>query len=165
MKWKEDAFYFQRTAELAREAMAQGDDGFASILVDEHGEILMEQGNLAHTRKDPTAHDTIVLAQRAVQEYPREVLEKCTVYALMEPCVMCMGALFWAGISKVKYAMSEAELNQLLPGGLEIHSEEFAARCPRLMTSEWGGEYPEAKKIVRDWVCSLGIPGIPPEGV
>lgn len=165
MKWKADEFYFQRTAELAREAMDRGDDGFASILVDENGEIVMEQGNLAHTRNDPTAHDTIVLAQRAVQAYPQEFLAKCTVYALMEPCVMCMGALFWAGIPKVKYAMSEADLNKLLPGGLEIHSEEFAARSPKPMISESGAPFLPANKIIRDWVCSLGIPGIPPEGV
>ena len=43
MAWREDKFYFERTEQLAIEAMNDGDDGFSSILVDENGEIVMEQ--------------------------------------------------------------------------------------------------------------------------
>ncbi|MEZ3470502.1 MAG: hypothetical protein K1W40_19540 [Schaedlerella sp.] len=158
MAWREDKFYFERTEQLAIEAMNDGDDGFSSILVDENGEIVMEQKNEAFTLKEPTAHDTIELVRRAVKKYPPEFLSQCTVYALMEPCVMCMGALFWGNIGHIKYAVSEETLNGLLPGGLEIHSREFAERSPKPMHSE--GCVPERKEaveIVKTWVRSLGV--------
>lgn len=158
MGWKEDDYYYKRAEELAEEAMAAGDDGFACVLVNGDGDIVMEQKNEAATRKDPTAHDAMLLAQNAVKKFSPDYLGGCTVYALMEPCVMCMGGLFWANINKVKYAVSEESLNRMLPGGLEIHSREFVDRCPRPMTSDAREpERPESLEIVRKWVRSLGV--------
>lgn len=162
-----EQYYFQRTAQLAREALGRGDDGFACLLTDKNGEILLEQGNEAQTRRDPTAHDVLLLVQKAVTMYEPEYLSECTIYALTEPCVMCMGAVFWSKIGTVKYAFSEEELNRILPGGLEIHSKEFAERSPQKI--QVLGSYSEiadqvgAKEIVKDWVRSLGIPGLPKE--
>lgn len=156
--------YFARTAELAREALLRGDDGFATILVDAKGDIIMEQGNMAGTNQDPTAHDASLLASRAAREFSKETLAGCTLYALVEPCVMCMGAVFWAGIGAVKYALSEQRLGEILPGGLDFPSKEFASRSPRAIAVE--GPFPEvaeAETIVKDWVRSLGIPGLPKE--
>lgn len=158
MAWKEDDYYFARTEQLSIEAMKEGDDGFACVLVDENGEIIMEQKNAAGTKKDPTAHDVMELVRRAVKEYSPEFLAKCTIYALMEPCVMCMGAMFWGNIGKVKCAMSEESLNRLLPGGLEIHSKEFVRRSLKPMSSECcSPERKEAVEIVKNWVRSLGV--------
>lgn len=159
-----DTVYFERTAELAREAMAVGNDGFAAVLVDPDGNILLEQKNEAFTRKDPTAHDAILIASRAAREFPKELLKDCTLYALVEPCVMCMGAVFWTGIGRVKYALSEKRLGEILPGGLDFSSKEFAERSPSPIEVE--GPFPEvaeAEPIVKDWVRSLGIPGLPAE--
>lgn len=162
---KTDAFYFERTAKLARECLARGDDGFAALLVNVDGDIVLEQGNEASTRKDPTAHDAMLLVQKAVQQYSSAQLKDFTVYALVEPCVMCMGAIFWSGIGNVKYAMSEAEMNTIIPGNLDISSKEFAKRSPRLINVT--GDFPEirdaigTRDIVKDWVRSLGIPGLP----
>lgn len=167
MAKQQELYYFQRTAELARDALSRGDDGFACLLTDRDGEILLEQGNAAQTLHDPTAHDVLLLVQQAVKKYEPEFLADCTVYALVEPCVMCMGAVFWSKIGTVKYAFSEDELNEVLPGGLEIHSKEFAQRSPQKI--EVYGSYPEiaaaveAKEIVKEWVRSLGIPGLPKE--
>jgi len=156
---RKDEFYFERAVDLAEQALARGDDGFASVLVGPDGEVLLEKGNEAGaTSHNPLNHDTFVLINEAVQKYDRDFLSKCTIYAVMEPCVMCMGAAFWAGIEHVKFAMSEAEMDALLPGGLEIHSKEFAERSPRPMDSE--GPYPEiegAYTVVKKWIRSLGV--------
>lgn len=157
--WKDDAYYFNRAVAVAREALTRGDDGFASLLVDAQGEILMEQSNVAFTQKNPLAHDTIVLVNRAVKEYSRDFLSNCTVYAVLEPCVMCTASAFWAGIDKIKFAMAESELEEILPGGLSISSREFVKRSPRPMSSVGPfSEITEARGVVRDWVHSLGIP-------
>lgn len=156
----DDTYYFDRAVALAETALARGDDGFASVLVGPDGEILLERGNEAGaTSHNPLRHDTIVLIDEAVGKYDKELLSQCTIYAVMEPCAMCMGAAFWAGIRHVKFAMSEAEMNQILPGGLEIHSGEFAQRCPVEMDSV--GPFPQvtgAYKVVKAWIRKLGVP-------
>lgn len=155
-----DHYYFQHAIELAETALARGDDGFASVLVGPDGEIVLEKGNEAGaTSHNPLNHDTFVLINEAVQKFDKDFLAQCTIYAVMEPCAMCMGAAFWAGITNIKFAMSEAEMNAILPGGLEIHSGEFVERCPRLMQSI--GPYPEmigAYDVVKAWIRKLGIP-------
>lgn len=159
MAQRSDIDYLNRATALAEEAFARGDDGFASILVGPDGEIVMEESNRAATRKNPLLHDTILLVGEAAQKFDRDFLEKCTIYAVMEPCVMCTAAAFWAGIPHVKFAMSEKELGEILPGGLAISSTEFASRSPVPMTSV--GPFPEAEgayKIVRAWVKRLGVP-------
>ncbi|MEL7610752.1 MAG: deaminase [Bacillota bacterium] len=156
----EDQYYFNRAVELARNALDRGDDGFASVLVGPDGDILLERANEAGaTRHNSLSHDTILLINDAVTQYDADFLGQCTVYAVMEPCVMCMGAAFWAGIRHIKFAMSEEELGELLPGSLSISSKEFARRSPRPMDSI--GPYPGiagAYAVVKDWVRSLGVP-------
>ncbi len=154
-----DIDYLNRATELAEEAFARGDDGFASILVGPDGEIVLEESNHAATRKNPLLHDTILLVSNAAEQFDRGFLGQCTIYAVMEPCVMCTAAAFWAGIPNIKFAMSEKELGEILPGGLAISSAEFASRSPVPMKSE--GPFPEvkgARQIVRAWVKRLGIP-------
>lgn len=155
-----DRYYFERAIALARQALERGDDGFASLLVSPNGEILLEKGNEAGASShNPLRHDTIVLLDEAVKKYDAAFLAQCTVYAVMEPCAMCMGAAFWAGIRHVKFAMSEEKMNAILPGGLDIHSKEFAERCPRPM--DCVGPYPEmagAYDVVKDWIRKLGVP-------
>lgn len=157
---KDDAFYFEEAVRLAEAALARGDDGFASVLVSPEGEILLAKGNEAgKSSGNPLRHDTFVLIDEAVRKYDKEYLGQCTVYAVMEPCVMCMGAAFWAGIRHVKFAMSENEMNAILPGGLDIHSKEFAERCPVQIDCE--GPFPEisgAYTVVKNWIRGLGLP-------
>lgn len=155
-----DSYYFQQAIALAQTALARGDDGFASVLVGPDGEIVLAKGNEAGaTSHNPLNHDTFVLINEAVQKFDQEFLTQCTIYAVMEPCVMCMGAAFWAGIPNIKFAMSEAEMNAILPGGLEIHSGEFVEKCPRFMQSI--GPYPDmtgAYDVVKAWIRKLGVP-------
>lgn len=68
------------------------------------------------------------------------------------------GGTVLAKIGRVKYAMSEESMNRMLPGGLEIHSAEFADRCPAPMESlPRIRNGPEAVEIVKEWIQSLGI--------
>ena len=125
-----ETYYYQRAVELAREAMNNGNDGFASLLVSPEGDILLEHTNVAKEFADVTAHDTIMLVREALKKYPASYLKECTVYAMMEPCIMCMGAIYWANIGTVNFAVSEEEYSIMRGGGgLEIHSKEFAQRC------------------------------------
>lgn len=152
MTFKDDAYYFYRAIELSKCALEDGNDGFASVLVDQNGDIVFEQTNKAKSENDLIAHDAISLVRAVSKIFTKEDLQQCTLYATMEPCVMCMGAIYWANIGNVRFAVSEKEYSELRGGGgLDISSMEFARRSPRKITVI--GPFPEVHdeviKVIR----------------
>lgn len=81
--------------------------------MDAGGNIVMEQENIEITEKIATGHAECTLAARASHAYSREFLKGCALYTTAEPCAMCAGAIYWAGIGTVAYVMSERRLLQL----------------------------------------------------
>lgn len=154
---KTDKEYFERAIEISKEALETGNDGFGCLLVDEDGEIVMEQRNAVADEGDPTAHDAMTLLRKAVKKYDAGYLGKCTLYATMEPCVMCMGAAFWAGLGAVKFAVTEKELGTILSGGLDMPSTEFAERSPKPIRVEgpFMEVHDEAFAVMRAWVDKI----------
>lgn len=98
---------------VARRALANGKHPFGAILVDERGQVLMEQENAFDT-EGRTGHAETVLSRRACAAYSAEELAQTTMYVSAEPCAMCAGSLYWAGIGRVVYAMSEHKLKRLI---------------------------------------------------
>lgn len=105
--------YLKRAIEVSREARVKGNTPFGAVLVDSLGEILMEQGNVEFTEHRCTGHAETSLAERASKEFSKEFLWNCTLYTTAEPCAMCSGAIYWANIGCVVYAMEERTLLKL----------------------------------------------------
>ena len=97
--------------DVASRSRAAGDHPFGSVLADGEGRVLMEQGN-GYTSEggDRTAHAERLLASRAARAYDLKFLARCTLYTSAEPCAMCAGAIYWAGIGRVVYGQSEKAL-------------------------------------------------------
>ena len=96
---------------VAARARDGGDHPFGSILVDADGVVLMEQGNgFTAEGRDMTAHAERLLATRASKAYPQKFLAECTLYTSAEPCAMCSGAIYWAGIGRVVFGQTEHDL-------------------------------------------------------
>ena len=71
----------------------------------------MEQGNgFTSEGRDRTAHAERLLASRAARAYDLAFLARCTLYTSAEPCAMCAGAIYWAGIGRVVYGQTEKGL-------------------------------------------------------
>jgi tRNA(Arg) A34 adenosine deaminase TadA len=107
----DDQSYLRRAFEVARASRDHGDHPFGAIMVDADGAILLEQTNgfSAHGG-DMTAHAERLLATRASQAYRPAFLAACTIYSSAEPCAMCAGAMYWAGIGRLVYGQSEKSL-------------------------------------------------------
>ena len=60
--------------------------------------------------RDMTAHAERLLATRASRELGAEILADCTLYTSAEPCAMCAGAIYWVGIGRVVFGLSERRL-------------------------------------------------------
>ena len=105
--------YLLAANEVAKKARESGNTPFGAVLVDEKGNIIMEQGNAEGDLHDATAHAERMLASRASQAYSKDFLWKCTLYTTFEPCCMCTGAIYWSNIGKVVYALTEKQLLEL----------------------------------------------------
>ena len=107
------ATFLRRAFAVARRARAGGDHPFGAILVGPDGAILEEQGN-GHSAEggDMTAHAERLLATWASKTYDAGFLAGCTLYSSAEPCAMCAGAIYWAGIGRVVYGQSEKGLKE-----------------------------------------------------
>jgi tRNA(Arg) A34 adenosine deaminase TadA len=109
----EDSRFLRLTFAVARRSLASGNHPFAAILVGPDGDVLMEQENGYLPAGDMTAHAERVLMSRASQTYKPVFLKGCTMYSSAEPCAMCAGAAYWAGVGRVVYGLSETRLRRL----------------------------------------------------
>jgi tRNA(Arg) A34 adenosine deaminase TadA len=103
----------RRTFELARRARTCGNHPFAAILVGPDGNVLIERENGYLPHRDMTAHAERLLATEASRTIEPQVLAGCTLYSSAEPCAMCAGAIYWAGIGRVVFALSERRLKTI----------------------------------------------------
>ena len=123
-----DLRHLRRCIALAGEARQAGQHPFAAMVVDEKGEVLMEAQN--HARPpggDPTQHAELLASSRAAKIFPPERLAKSTLYTSAEPCSMCAGAIYWASIGRVVYALSERKL--FLLTGANEENPTFSLPC------------------------------------
>jgi len=107
-----DAHFLRRAFDVARRSMAHGNHPFGAILVDGGGKVLIEYENGYMPAHDGTAHAERLLATEACRTLSAEVLAKATMYSSAEPCAMCAGAIYWAGIGRLVYGLSEHRLRQ-----------------------------------------------------
>ncbi len=107
----QDLQFLRRSFEVARRARDGGDHPFGCLLVGPDGEVLREQGNgYSAEGGDRTAHAERLLASWAAKSLDVEMLRGSTLYSSAEPCAMCSGALYWAGVGRVVYGQSEKGL-------------------------------------------------------
>ncbi len=108
-----DEHFLRRSFDVARRAMSHGNHPFGAILVDQNRNVLLEAENGYMPAHDGTAHAERLLATLACTTLPAEVLRTATLYSSAEPCAMCAGAMYWAGIGRLVYGLSEHRLRSL----------------------------------------------------
>ena len=94
-------------------ARQAGNHPFASILVGPDGTVLMTQHNAYLPDHDMTGHAERVLMTRASTTLPAALLRECTIYTSAEPCAMCAGAIYWTGLKRVVYGLTERDLKKI----------------------------------------------------
>ncbi len=88
--------------ELAREAATLGEVPVGAVVV-RNEEIVGRGGNQPIGRHDPTAHAEVIALRDAAQRLGNYRLPGCTLYVTLEPCAMCIGAIFHARIARVVF--------------------------------------------------------------
>jgi tRNA(Arg) A34 adenosine deaminase TadA len=108
-----DEHFLRRSFEVARRAVTRGNHPFGAILVGRDGTVLVEAENGYMPSRDGTAHAERLLASHACTTLSPAILGGATLYSSAEPCAMCAGAIYWAGIGRLVYALSEHRLRAI----------------------------------------------------
>jgi tRNA(Arg) A34 adenosine deaminase TadA len=103
----------RRSFLVAARAHSHGNHPFGAILVSATGEVLAEAENGFLPDRDMTGHAERLLATQVSKQFDRDVLAGATLYTSAEPCAMCAGAIYWAGIGRVVYGLAERRLKEL----------------------------------------------------
>src|SRR5919201_4867309 len=101
-----DATWMAEALAEARKAAADGEVPIGAVVVHD-GRIVGRGRNARETRRDPTAHAEVLALQEAARALGRWRLTGATMYATLEPCPMCAGALVNARIDRLVYGVAD----------------------------------------------------------
>lgn len=100
----------RRAIALAAAARRNGNKPFGALLADLEGNTLVEAENTEFTNRDSTNHSEVNLLSKACKIYSMEERARMVMYVSAEPCAMCAGATFFAGVRVVVYGLSGESL-------------------------------------------------------
>lgn len=131
----DDVPRLEHAIRLAYAARERGDHPFGAILVTPDGTIV-EGLNSVESDRDPTGHAETNLVRLAARALPSEIVAASTLYTSTEPCAMCSGAIYWAVVPRVVYALGSDELDRIVDAhdgeqSLALSSREVFARGGR----------------------------------
>ncbi|AGT10762.1 nucleoside deaminase [Paracoccus aminophilus] len=107
-----DLANLRETMQLAQASRDSGNHPFGALLAGPDGAVLLRSGNTFRADKG-VGHAEMNVARAAAKAYPPEFLAECTLVTSVEPCCMCSGGTYWAGIGRVVYGMTEKRLAEL----------------------------------------------------
>jgi guanine deaminase len=105
---RSDKSLLLRAIEIAGKGILTGAGPFGAVIVKD-GKIISEASNRVVLNSDPTAHAEILAIRQAALVIKSHDLSDCILYTSCEPCPMCFGAIYWAGIKKVVYACDRSD--------------------------------------------------------
>ncbi len=117
----------RRAIGVARRARDHGNHPFGALISDAAGMVRLEAENTVVTTADCTGHAEMNAIRQACATLDPDVLATATLYTSTEPCAMCAGAIYWAGVSRVVFGLREEELRVLT--GVDPGNPTLALPC------------------------------------
>ena len=127
-----DEAYMARALGLARRAEEEGEVPVGAIVVLDD-QILGEGWNRPIAASDPTAHAEIQAMRSASTRLKNYRLTGATLYVTLEPCEMCVGAMFHARIARTVYGATDPK-KLMLKGQMRLEGGVLAAECGALLS-------------------------------
>ncbi len=104
--------FMARAIELAVENVRAASGGpFGAVIVRDGG-IVAEGANQVTSINDPTAHAEVLAIRAACAKLKTFELHDCDIYTSCEPCPMCLGAIYWARLSRIYFASAAADASK-----------------------------------------------------
>lgn len=111
-----DDQYFMRKALEEAERAYEIDEVPVGAVIVVNQRIIARAHNLTERLNDVTAHAEMQAITSAANFLGGKYLKGCTLYVTLEPCVMCMGALYWSQLDRIVYAASDPKRGALAQG-------------------------------------------------
>ena len=107
MELLHDDNYFMKQALIeAQKAFEEGEVPVGAVIAIDN-KIIARAYNLTERLNDVTAHAEMQAITSAANFLNGKYLSGCTLYVTLEPCAMCMGAIYWAQLSRIVFAASD----------------------------------------------------------
>ena len=98
--------------ELAAVARSKGNHPFGALLALD-GRVLLTAENSVNSDHDLTRHAELNLVSEAARRLDPAILSAAALYTSTEPCAMCAGAIYWAGIRTVVFGCAAETLGEM----------------------------------------------------
>jgi len=101
--------FMQEAVRLAQETMRAGKGGPFGAVIVKAGQIVGRGANQVLGTNDPTAHAEVQAIRAASRQLGQFHLKGCEIYTSCEPCPMCLGAIYWAQLDRIYFALSRQD--------------------------------------------------------
>lgn len=128
----------RRALELAQRAQDEGEVPIGAVLV-LNNEIAGEGWNRPISASDPTAHAEIQAMRAAAQKLSNYRLTGASLYVTLEPCDMCVGAMFHARIARAVYGAKDPK-KLVLKSNVTLQGGILAQECGSILSSFFAGK-------------------------
>jgi tRNA(adenine34) deaminase len=132
LETQRDEVFMRRALELARRAAEEGEVPIGAVVV-VNGELVGEGWNRPIAAVDPTAHAEIQAMRAAARKLGNYRLTGADLYVTLEPCDMCVGAMFHARIARVVFGATDPK-KQVLKNPVRIEGGVLAQECGAILS-------------------------------
>jgi tRNA(adenine34) deaminase len=129
----DEAAFMQQALALARRAAQEGEVPVGAVVVQD-GKVIGEGWNRPIAAADPTAHAEIQALRAAAAAIGNYRLSGATLYVTLEPCDMCLGAMFHARIARAVYGATDPKKKVLKPQTI-VEGGVLAQECGALLSA------------------------------
>ena len=130
----------------ARRALAQGERPIAAVAVVDEAMVVRAHDRVVESN-DPTAHAVVLALRETARRLGLERLGDATIFATVEPCAMCVGALLESNVEGLVYAVPNRDggaagtvvqlaQNDALPRRLQVVSGIRRDEAEELLVAE-----------------------------
>jgi tRNA(adenine34) deaminase len=138
-----DELFLEAALRAAQRALEAGEIPVGAVIVCD-GTIIAEGWNRNLTDDDPTAHAEIVALRQAGAVVGNHRLNDCELFATIEPCAMCAGAMIHARIKRLVYGADDPKAGAVrsvmqvlnhtqLNHHMEVKRGVLAGRCAEIL--------------------------------
>lgn len=109
---KKHEHYMQLAIDLAKKGKEDSNGGAFGAVIVKEDKVLVAVHNGVKEEGDVTQHAELYAIQLASKKIGKENLNQCTFYTSCEPCLMCLGACYWANFKAIYFGASAADAKE-----------------------------------------------------
>jgi tRNA(adenine34) deaminase len=108
-----DTFYMELAIAEAQQAAMKGEVPVGAVVVC-GGNVIGRGHNQREQRQNPLCHAEILAIEAAARQLQSWRLNECNIYATLEPCIMCVGAILQARIRRLVFGCLDPKAGALM---------------------------------------------------